>query len=161
MAAFQASKGGAAAGGSYGLGFATLPVPMAVVDSELNILEANTAFADLLQVPAASLTGEPLGHRLRSAATEAPAGEGVQTFQFQRADGPRWLRLDLQDHGDHILALMADVTGERTVLERMKADFAARGRLMHDAEVGVWRYDPDAGVYHFPSELALGHDNIL
>ena len=56
-----------------------------------------------------------------------------------------------------VLAVLVDVTGERTVLERMKADFAARGRLMHDAEVGVWRYDPDAEVYHFPSELALGH----
>ena len=53
--------------------------------------------------------------------------------------------------------MLLDVTGERAVLERMKADFAARGRLMHDAEVGIWRYDPDAEVYHFPSELSLGH----
>jgi len=159
MVAFHASKD-AVTGGSHGLGFATLPIPMAVVDADLNILDANTAFAELLQAPAASLMGEPLGHRLRSAATEAPAGEGVQTFQFQCADGPRWLRLDLQEHGDQILAVLADVTGERTVLERMKADSAARGRLMHDAEVGVWRYDPDAAVYHFPTELSLGHDNI-
>src|SRR3569623_1005612 len=39
----------------------------------------------------------------------------------------------------------------------MKADFYARGRLMHDAEDGVWRYDPDAEINHFPRELALGH----
>jgi len=84
----------------------------------------------------------------------------VQTFGFQCADGPRWMRLDLQPHGERILAVLLDVTGERTVLERMKADFAARGRLMHDAEVGVWRYDPDAELYHFPSELALGHASI-
>jgi signal transduction histidine kinase/CheY-like chemotaxis protein len=141
----------------HGLGFSTLPIPMAVLDGELRILEANAAFAELLQVPAASLTGEALGHRIRSAAIEAPTGEGVQTFSFQCADGPRWLRLDLQHEGEHILAMLVDVTGERTVLERMKADSAARGRLMHDAEVGVWRYDPDAGLYHFPSELALGH----
>ncbi|MGZ6018521.1 MAG: ATP-binding protein [Phenylobacterium sp.] len=156
MAALQAAKTAATAG-SHGLGFSTLPIPMAVLDGELRILEANAAFADLLQVPAASLTGEPLGHRIRSAALEAPTGEGVQTFSFQCADGPRWLRLDLQQEGEHILAVLVDVTGERTVLERMKADFAARGRLMHDAEVGIWRYDPDAGLYHFPSELALGH----
>src|SRR5262249_36833603 len=35
-----------------------------------------------------------------------------------------------------------------------------RGRLMHDAEIGVWRYDPEAELYHFPSELALGHARI-
>ena len=142
---------------SFGLGFATLPMPMAVTDGELSILEVNAAFADLLQVPAASLIGEPLGLRLRSAAADVPSGEGVQTFCFQCADGPRWLRLDLQQEGDRILAALVDVTGERTVLERMKADFAARGRLMHDAEVGIWRYDPDSVVYHFPSELSLGH----
>jgi signal transduction histidine kinase/CheY-like chemotaxis protein len=130
---------------------------MAVLDGELRIIEANNAFAELLEVPAASLTGEPLGRRIRSAATDVPTGEGVQTFGFQCADGPRWLRLDLQQEGEHILATLVDVTGERTVLERMKADFAARGRLMHDAEVGVWRYDPDTGLYHFPSELSLGH----
>jgi len=157
MAALQATENAVARGGAHGLGFATLPVPMAVLDGELRIVEANAAFADLLQVPAASLTGEALGHRLRSAATEVPVGEGVQTFGFQCADGPRWLRLDLQQEGEHILAVLVDVTGERTVLERMKADFAARGRLMHDAEVGIWRYDPDCGLYHFPSELSLGH----
>ena len=156
MAVLHASKN-AMTGGSPGLGFATLPIPMAMADGELGIIEANAAFAELLQVPAASLVGEPLGHRLRSAAADVPTGEGVQTFCFQCADGPRWLRLDLQPQGEQILAVLLDVTGERTVLERMKADFAARGRLMHDAEVGIWRYDPDAEVYHFPSELSLGH----
>jgi signal transduction histidine kinase/CheY-like chemotaxis protein len=130
---------------------------MALLDSDLRILEANNAFAELLQVPAASLIDEPLGHRLRSAATDVPTGDGVQTFGFQCADGLRWLRLDLQQQDDRILATLADVTGERTVLERMKADFSARDRLMHEAEVGIWRYDPDAEVYHFPSELSLGH----
>jgi signal transduction histidine kinase/CheY-like chemotaxis protein len=160
MAVLHASKTAATAatrGGLSGLGFATLPAPLAVLDGELTILEANDAFAELLEVPAASLIGEPLGKRLRAAATDIPDGDGVQTFGFQCADGPRWLRLDLQEQGDRILAILLDVTGERTVLERMKADFAARGRLMHDAEVGIWRYDPDAEVYHFPSELALGH----
>jgi signal transduction histidine kinase/CheY-like chemotaxis protein len=159
MAVLHVSKD-APSSGAFGLGFATLPMPMAVLDGELAILEANEAFGALLQVPAASLIGEPLGRRLREAATDAPVGEGVQTFGFQCADGPRWLRLDLLPHGEQILAVLFDVTGERTVLERMKADFAARGRLMHDAEVGVWRYDPDAELYHFPSELALGHSAI-
>jgi len=154
------AKTDAATGGLFGLGFETLPIPMAVLDAELSILEANAALAELLEVPAASLIGEPLAERLRSAATDAPGGEGVQTFGFQCADGPRWLRLDLRPHDKKLLGLLHDVTGERIVLERMKADFAARSRLMHDAEVGIWRYDPEAQLYHFPSELALGHAAI-
>jgi len=143
-----------------GLGFDAIPTPMALVSGDLVIEEANAAFAALMQAPAASLIHEPLEARLRNAASEAPAGEGVQTYQFQCDDGPRWLRLDLAPIGDRLLASLTDVTGERAVLERLKADLAARGRLMHDAEIGVWRYDPEAEAYHFPSELSLGHANI-
>ena len=145
---------------SVGWGFNALPIPMAVLDAGLTILDANAAFAELMGVPAASLLREPFGKRVRAVALEAPEGDGVQTYLFQCPDGPRWLRLDLQEDRGHILAVLVDVTGERTVLERMKADFIARGRLMHDAEVGVWRFDPEAQLYHFPTELALGHDNI-
>jgi signal transduction histidine kinase/CheY-like chemotaxis protein len=143
-----------------GPGFDAIPSPMALLDQDLTILSANRAFAELLQAHEASLIGEPLGHRLRAAASDTPTGDGIQTFGFQFPDGPRWLRLDLLPFGDGHLAVLVDVTGERAVLERMKADLAARGRLMHDGEIGVWRYDPEAQVYHFPSELALGHANI-
>jgi signal transduction histidine kinase len=133
---------------------------MAMVDQDLAILGANRAFAELMEVHQASLPGQPLSNCLRAAASDTPTGDGVQTFSFQRPDGPRWLRLDLQPVGEQILATLVDVSGERAVLERMKADLAARGRLMHDAEIGVWRYDPEAEIYHFPSELALGHAQI-
>ena len=156
MAVLHASNN-AVTGGSRGLGFATLPLPMAVLDAGLTILDANDAFADLLQVPAASLIGEPLAARLRGASTDVPSGDGVQTFGFQCADGPRWLRLDLQETGETILAVLIDVTGERTVLERLKADLRARERLMSDAAVGAWRFDPDAGLYHFQNQISLGH----
>src|SRR5436190_2240167 len=132
MAAPQATATSRA--GPQGLDFDTIPTPLALLTGDLAIVEANSAFAGLLGVPAASLIGEPLVHRLRAAASDPPSGEGVQTYGFQCADGPRWLRLDLTPHGDGLLATLSDVTGERGVLERMKADFAASGRLMHDAE---------------------------
>src|SRR5438445_13208297 len=99
MAALHASRD-AATGEACGVGFETLPVAMAMLDSELAILEANTAFAALLDVPAASLVGEPLAQRLRSAASDVPPGDGVQTYGFQCADGPRWLCLDLLPQGE-------------------------------------------------------------
>ncbi|MBS0335204.1 MAG: PAS domain-containing protein, partial [Proteobacteria bacterium] len=143
--------------GSHGWGFDALPIPMAVLDEALDILEVNAAFAELLGVPAASLLGEPFGRRVRAAALEAPEGEGVQTFQFQCPDGPRWLRLDLQRKDDTILALLVDVDGERTILQRFKADSAARDRIMDDAAIGMWRFDPDQNLYHFSSQIRLGY----
>ena len=147
-----------AAAAPQSAGFASLPIPIAVLDGDLRIVEANGALGELLRVPPVSLEGEPFGHRLRSAAMDAPSGEGVQTFCFQCDDGPRWLRLDLQQQGEMILAMLVDVSGERSVLERMKADSAARDRIMSDAAIGVWRFDPDGGVYHFPSQIRLGYD---
>jgi signal transduction histidine kinase/CheY-like chemotaxis protein len=137
--------------------FETVPLAMALLHADRTILEANAALADLLEVRAESLIGEPLTQRLHRAASHPPAEAGVQTYGFDCADGPRWLRLDQQPAGDGVLAMLVDVTDERAILERIKADFAARARLMHDAEVGVWRYDPDAELYHFSSELSLGH----
>src|SRR4051794_26520516 len=52
-----------------GLGFETIPTPMALLSQDLAIVEANAAFAGLMGVPAASLIGEPLAHRLRDAAS--------------------------------------------------------------------------------------------
>jgi len=32
-----------------------------------------------------------------------------------------------------------------------------RDRLLLDGKIGPWRYDPDAELYYFSSELNLGH----
>jgi len=141
------------------VGIAALPIPIAILDGDLRILEANPALGELLQVPPVSLEGEPFGQRIRAAATEAPSGEGVQTFCFQCADGPHWLRLDLQRQDEQIIAMLVDVSGERSVLERLKADSASRDRIMDDAAIGVWRFDPDAGLYHFSSQIRLGYES--
>src|SRR5437763_277818 len=97
------SQANVAPAGPAGLGFDTIPTPMAVVSRDLVIEEANAAFAELMQAPVASLIHEPLPHRLRNAANDAPQAEdGVQTFGFQRPDGPRWLRLDLAPLGERL-----------------------------------------------------------
>ena len=140
-----------------GPAFDAIPVPMAWLGADLSIARANAAFAELIGAHAASLVGEVLGHCLRSAASGVPDSDGIQTFEFQCADGPRWMRLDLQPLGEGFLAVLADVSGERTILERMRADLTARERLKQDAAIGLWRYDPDAKAYHFQSEISQGH----
>jgi signal transduction histidine kinase len=46
----------------------------------------------------------------------------------------------------------------RRAFDQLQLAQGVRAQLMHDAEVGPWRYDPDADVYYFSSELSLGHD---
>ena len=46
------------------------------------------------------------------------------------------------------------------MLRLLTSQRSVRDQLMHDAEVGTWRYDPDTEMYYFSSELALGHSGI-
>jgi len=70
-----------------GLGFDAIPTPMAVVSRDLMIEEANAAFAELMQAPAASLIHEQLAGRLRTPATTCPSPAATARWSG-RADGP-------------------------------------------------------------------------
>jgi len=45
-------------------------------------------------------------------------------------------------------------------LEALRAVQQTHSQLMHDAEVGTWRYDPDTDSFRFSSELSLGTRNL-
>ncbi|MFI4935446.1 MAG: ATP-binding protein [Caulobacterales bacterium] len=44
--------------------------------------------------------------------------------------------------------------------DRLRIAQEVRTQLMHDAQIGPWRYDPDTQVYYFSSELSLGHGDM-
>jgi signal transduction histidine kinase/AmiR/NasT family two-component response regulator len=135
-----------------------LPIPLAVVDDAHCIASANAAFAKLLGRRPASLTGKPLGAQLIAAGAGVARFADGTTFELTGPDGDRWLRLSLAPFGEHILASLIDVTAERGALETGARVYAALDRLMHDAEVGAWSYDPDHDRYQFATSLSLGHE---
>ena len=131
-----------------------LPMPAAMLDAEQRVVFANRALRRLL-----GRRGAVLGADLRGLLTRAggqPAGEA--TFCFSRAKGPTHLRLDIQPAAGGALALLVDVSAERAMLEAQRTIQQTHSQLMHDAEVGTWRYDPDNDAYWFSSELSLGHE---
>ena len=140
-------------------GFDALPMALAWLDGEMRVVSANPALAAELGVDAKSLIGCDLLQRLRQRAVATATDGDVEAFGFVGMAGIRWLKLDLRSAPGGTLAALADVTGERKVLDRFRSDYQSRDELMHRAEVGVWRYDPDAELYHFSSELSLGHEN--
>jgi signal transduction histidine kinase/CheY-like chemotaxis protein len=133
-----------------------LPMAAAVLDKDRRIVRANKALRALAGGKGA-LVGEDLAALLIGAGAD-PAGES--TWRLPRPPGARHLRLDMHRRAGGWLALLIDVSAEHEALEVHRVARQSHSQLMHDAEVGTWRYDPDSDSYRFSSELSLGHEDI-
>jgi signal transduction histidine kinase len=133
----------------------TSPLPVALLDDDQIIVAASEALARIAGRP--MLGHESLDQLLGAVADRVSDSEAGAVYRLRTDDGDRWVRVQIQPSAGGAIALLLDVTAEYALLERFKADYAARDGLMHAAEVGVWRYDPDLELYHFSSELSLGH----
>jgi len=131
-----------------------LPMAAALVDGDHRLLRANKALRRMLGKRGA-VVGADLP-RLLTKAGGQPVG--AATFRFERNPEPLYLRLDIQPLGCDSLALLIDVSVERATLDDLRATHHTHSQLMHDAEVGTWRYDPDGDGFRFSSELSLGHE---
>ena len=136
-----------------------MPIAMAVVDALHCVLETNAAFRSLLGHEA-----EPVGMSLREALARATVvtddGDFGKVYSVPRDGIEASYRLTTQSYRDGSIAMLTDVTAARETAERQRVSEDVRARLMHDAEIGVWRYDPDTEIYYFPTELSLGHGDI-
>ncbi|HZC15486.1 MAG TPA: ATP-binding protein, partial [Caulobacteraceae bacterium] len=131
-----------------------LPMAAALLDAGGRIVNANKALRRLI-----GRRGAIVGADLTAVLSRAGAApNGGRSFRFSRLGGPLYLRLDLKPRPDGALALLIDVSAERAALETLRTARQTHSQLMHDAEVGTWRYDPDADSFRFSSELTLGHE---
>jgi len=133
-----------------------LPMPMAVLDHERRVLSANRGFRELF-------TDHGDGRGLRdilqsNGAVEVEARYG-KVFHVPTVGGERIVRLSLNPYEGGALALFTDLTATRGARELRRIADNTRAQLMHDAEIGTWRYDPDTEIYYFSSELSLGHED--
>jgi signal transduction histidine kinase/CheY-like chemotaxis protein len=136
-------------------------LPCCVVDDRDRITEVNAAFAARINRPAPHLVGIPLLELMRGVAVDESRSTGANCFHLRDAGKESWVRLDrTQVAPAREVVRLVDVSSEWLALTSIVTARTVRDRLMNDAEVGTWRYDPDAEVYHFSSELSLGHDGI-
>ena len=132
--------------------------PAAVVDAHERLCEVNAAFADLTGRPAGELVGLPIRKVLRGAARDEGSSSGEPTFRFQLREGDAWLRMQRTPIGVRFVVQMVDVGPEWRALNALAITNSVREKLLIDAQVGEWRYDPDAQSYHFPESISLGYD---
>jgi PAS domain S-box-containing protein len=134
-------------------------MPAALLDRHLNIIEANESLTALLNVSAAELTGKCLAERLDAAANSVRKTRERNAYCFPRGkDGDCWYRLDLHSDCGRTLALLPDVTAEHLLIEHLRFTSRVNDQLLEEAQIGVWRFDPDTQTYLFASALSLGYD---
>jgi signal transduction histidine kinase len=79
-------------------------------------------------------------------------GDGV-VYRFASKQGDRWLR-PRRGHGPAFgIVTFADVTSEWQTIARLVSSIEVRDRLMRDADIGVFRYNPDDETFHFSEAL--------
>lgn len=135
-------------------------IPAALLDSHLKIIEANESLTALLNVTAAKLIGRCLVGQLDAAAGVARKKRKHNAFRFPSGkDGACWYRLDLHPDGGRTLALLRDITAEQLLIEHLRFTSRVNDQLMEEAQIGVWRFDPDTQTYFFASALSLGYEH--
>ncbi|HEY4940130.1 MAG TPA: ATP-binding protein [Rhizomicrobium sp.] len=136
-----------------------LRIGAASLTAERRVIAANEVFAATLQAAPDALAGLEIAEALSAAAAKTSADGPAHAYCFARDGSVSWYRLDLMASGDTLLALLIDVSAERKALDETRNFYAVRDRLLLDGKIGTWRFDPDAEVYYFSSELSLGHEN--
>jgi PAS domain S-box-containing protein len=132
-------------------------MPCAVIDQRERVIEANAAFAAKLNRPLSNIVGIELMPLMRGVALDEGHSEGVDCYRFRSGQDECWVRLQRFPWKSRQLVTLVEVTAEWRALAAMVTASSARSQLMGEAEVGTWRFDPDAELYHFSSELSLGH----
>lgn len=123
------------------------------VDADDQVVEANDLFCQLTGLPPGGMSGQKLNDVLESASVEHKSyGEGA-VYRFATPRGERWLRPRWGKGVTEGVATLTDVTSEWAMLGKLVAAIDVRDRLMRDADIGLFRYNPDDGTFHFSEAL--------
>jgi len=132
-------------------------IPAAIVNSRGRVTEANAALASLINRPASSLIGVDLLQALKAGARDHARSTSGDVYCIETPEGAAWLRLDRSEaDASHELVQFTKVTVEWSAMRTLAGGRKVRDQLMIDAEVDMWRYDPDAEIYHISSRTVTG-----
>jgi signal transduction histidine kinase len=134
-----------------------LGIAAAVLEENRRFVEANRQLAAMLSLAAGEFVGTDVGEVLATKAKDRVDVGLTKVYRFDAADHSPWYRLDLKSPGNGLIGILTDVGSEYEPREEVREYNTVRDRLLLDGKIGTWRYDPDAELYYFSSELSLGH----
>jgi signal transduction histidine kinase/ActR/RegA family two-component response regulator len=122
-------------------------ISAAAVDSDSRIRCANEPFQIQLGLAEPELVGHTLAERLGKSARQR-AALGVQMiYRYDQDGATAWLRPKSTPVGEGFLIQLTDVAPEWAVFQKLVEAIDVRDRLLRDADIDMWRFDPDAGTF--------------
>jgi signal transduction histidine kinase/CheY-like chemotaxis protein len=115
----------------------------AAVDAQDRVLAANDAMQKLMGLAEPALQGRPLNACLAETAAQQTGYSGQSVYLYAAAGGVAWVRPRRSPMGEVSLVQLLDVGAEWAMLQKLVEAIDVRDRLLRDADVGMWRFDPD------------------
>ena len=128
-----------------------------MIDESRRLVTANARLRDLLGLQPDEHIGTDIGAVLAEKAAEVATVGMSAVYRFQDAVEASWHRLDLRSVENSLIGVLTDVGHQYEARTEVHEYNRTRDRLLLDGKIGTWRYDPDAELYYFSSELNLGH----
>jgi signal transduction histidine kinase len=139
---------------------ALVGIPAARLGPDRMLVESNDCLKTMLGLVTGEGVGEDIGAVLAAKATDHVPISLSSVFRFSREPGASWFRLDLKSFDKAFVGILTDVGQTYEPREEARQYNETRDELLRDAKIGIWRYDPDAELYYFSSELSLGHQGV-
>ncbi len=132
---------------------AALGIAAVCVDDEGRVAKANSVFLSVTGVDTSAMSERSLNELLESVSSEHKSyGDGV-VYRFAGAKAERWLKPRRARVGAASVVTFNDVTAEWAMLGKLVASIDVRDRLMRDADIGMFRFNPDDETFHFSEAL--------
>ncbi len=123
------------------------------VDADDEVVAANELFFQLTGLPAEGVAGQKLTDLLEERSVENNDYGNGAVFRFTTPKGDRWVRPRRGRGVADGLTTLDDVTSEWSILGKLVSAVDVRDRLMRDADIGVFRYNPDDQTFQFSEAL--------
>jgi signal transduction histidine kinase len=137
---------------------ARVGIAAAMLEENRRLVEANDCLTNLLALAPDEGAGVDFGMVLASKATDHVAVALSTVYRFGQKSQSPWYRFDLKSVDGALIAVLVDVGQEYEVRDEVRQYNVARDKLLIDGKIGTWRFDPDAELYYFSTELSLGHE---
>jgi signal transduction histidine kinase/CheY-like chemotaxis protein len=138
---------------------AALDIAAACVDEDGRIAGANLLFLSMTNAAPGAVIDRGLTDFLESTSIEHNAYGDGSVYRFAGLKGDRWLRPRRARAHSGAVVMLVDVTAEWSMLGKLVSAVEVRDRLMRDADVGMWRFDPDEQVFHYSEAIVRRTEN--
>jgi signal transduction histidine kinase len=136
----------------------SIGIAAALLSADRHVTATNGEMVRVLGVTADALAGIDIVGVVKKVSSEHITTGLSTAYRIDRDSKPCWYHLDLKSANGGFVVLLTEMDEGYQPFRANRDYLLVRDQLLQDGKIGTWRYDPDAELYYFSSELSLGHE---